>query len=85
MTIEILCSGCDNCEVVRGRVCQALSDLNLKAEVVSIYDPVRLAKNHIYGQAGVFIDGHFVNSGERTTSLELKHLINERLNNLSSV
>ena len=84
MTIEILCSGCDNCEVVLGRVCQALSDLNLEAEIVSIYDPVRLAKHHIYGQAGVVIDGHFVVSGDQTTSLELKHLINEKLINLTS-
>lgn len=84
MTIEILCSGCDNCEIVLGRVCQALSDLNLEAEIVSIYDPVRLAENHIYGEAGVVIDGHLVNSGDQTTSLELKHLINEKLNHLAA-
>ena len=43
MKVEILCNGCDDCEVIQGRVCQALADLNLKASVVSHHNPQRHA------------------------------------------
>lgn len=43
MTIEILCNGCDDCEAIRGKVCQAIADLNLNAEIVSHHDPKRHA------------------------------------------
>lgn len=84
MTIEILCGESDHCEVVRGRVCQALSDLNLNADVVSIYDPSRLAQSNIAGQAGVVIDGQLVDCGDRATAQQFKRLIDERLNKRAS-
>ena len=39
MTIEILCDGCIDCDLARGKVCQAVADLNLDAQVVSDHDP----------------------------------------------
>jgi hypothetical protein len=41
MIVEILCDGCVDCGVVKGRVCQAIADLNLNAEVLSHHDPKR--------------------------------------------
>jgi len=39
MKVDILCNGCNDCEVIRGRVCQTLEDLNLKAEIAFHHDP----------------------------------------------
>ena len=39
MTIEILCDGCADCGVIEGKVCQAVVDLNLNAEILSHHDP----------------------------------------------
>jgi hypothetical protein len=41
MTIEILCDGCVDCEIVKGKVCQAVADLNLNVEISSNHDPKR--------------------------------------------
>ena len=43
MIIEILCDGCLDCGLVKGKVCQAVVDLNLNlnAEVLSHHDPKR--------------------------------------------
>ncbi len=41
MIVEILCDGCVDCWVVKGKVCQAIADLNLNAEVLSHHDPKR--------------------------------------------
>lgn len=41
MIIEILCDGCLDCGLVQGKVCQAVADLNLNAEVLSHHDPER--------------------------------------------
>ena len=45
MTIEIICDGCLDCGHIKGKVCQAVADLNLNAEVLSDHDP----KNHGVG------------------------------------
>lgn len=39
MQIEILCDGCIDCTAIKGMVCQAVSDLNLNAEVLTSHDP----------------------------------------------
>jgi hypothetical protein len=41
MVIEILCDGCVDCGLVTGKVCQAVADLNLNADVLSHHDPRR--------------------------------------------
>lgn len=41
MVIEILCDGCIDCGIIKGKVCQAVADLNLNAEVLSNHDPER--------------------------------------------
>ena len=41
MIIEILYDGCLDCGLVKGKVCQAVADLNLNAEVLSHHDPKR--------------------------------------------
>ena len=41
MKIEILCDGCVDCGAVKGRVCQAVADLNLDVEISSNHDPKR--------------------------------------------
>jgi hypothetical protein len=45
MTIEIICNGCDDCEVLIGKVCQAVSDLNLDADILSDHE----SRKHVPG------------------------------------
>ena len=41
MIIEILCDGCLDCGLLKGKVCQAVADLYLNSEVLSHHDPKR--------------------------------------------
>jgi hypothetical protein len=41
MIIKILCDGCLDCGLVKGKVCQAVADLNLNAKGLSHHDPKR--------------------------------------------
>ena len=43
MTIEILCDGCSNCRLIKGKICQAVADLNLKAKISSNHEPKKHA------------------------------------------
>lgn len=81
MTIEILCSGCEDCDLIRGKVCQALADLNLNASVVSIYDPTRTACDNLFGQPVVVIDGHRVTTGSDWTVQQIKRFLDAELRN----
>ena len=79
MTIEILCSGCDDCNVIRGKICQALADLNLNADVISVYDPHRKAKYFLPGHPGILIDGRPVVTGNSCSVSEYKRLFSEKV------
>lgn len=63
MKVEILCNGCDDCEVIRGKVCQALADLNLDVEVISHHDPQKHAPGiNCDGKLELCIDGLVVSA-----------------------
>ena len=81
MTIEILCSGCDDCQSLRGKVCQALADLNLAADVISIDAPYPLGQYYMPGNSVLVIDGQPVAASGPFTVSELKTLLNEKATN----
>ena len=63
MRVDILCSGCDDCELIKGKVCQALADLNLKVDVVSNHDPRKhTTAIDCDGQVKMLIDGLLVSA-----------------------
>ena len=75
MKIEILCQADDQCELMRAKVYQALIDLNLRAEVVSVMDPKKLAKLRYRNLPSLLIDGRLVAVGSGHTVHELRKLI----------
>lgn len=79
MTIEILCSGCDDCKIIVGKVCQALADLNLNADVISVFDPHRIKRYCLTGSTGIVVNGQPVAITDCCTVRELKHLLVERV------
>ena len=78
MKIEIICKGCVNCVLVRGKICQALADLNLNADVISVFEPSRMREQNLHEQPDVRIDGQSVITSHSCTVNELKSLIDER-------
>jgi len=78
MKVEILCNGCDDCEMIKGRVCQALNDLNMKAEVVSHHDPQRHTPGiECDGQMKLRINGIPVSARNDCTVRDLKMMFNK--------
>lgn len=78
MKIEIICKGCVDCMVVRKKICQALADLNLNADVLSVFEPNRMRVRNLYDQPEIRIDGQSVITSHSCTVKELKGLIDER-------
>jgi hypothetical protein len=78
MTIEILCSGCDDCNIIVGKVCQALADLNLDAEVKTVNSPHGMDKYFLTGHPGIIVDGRPFATSDRLTVRELKYLLTKR-------
>lgn len=77
MTIEILCNTCDDCEVLRGKICQALADLNLDAEIISTLDSSRLTEMNLDVHNGLVVDGVLVSTKDQCTVQELKLLLDK--------
>ncbi|PLX99565.1 MAG: hypothetical protein C0623_08670 [Desulfuromonas sp.] len=75
MKIEILCQADEQCDLMRAKVYQALTDLNLNAEVVSVMDPKKLAKLQYRNLPSLLIDGRLVAVGSEHTVHQLRKLI----------
>lgn len=57
MKIEILGDGCRRCAQMKERVYQALDELGMEAEVVSVVDPEVLARYHVISLPGLVVNG----------------------------
>jgi hypothetical protein len=79
MKVEILCDGCDDCEVIQGKVCQALADLNLNAKVVSYHDPAKHAPGiNCDGKLKLCIDGLVVSARNDCSVRDLMLIFNKQ-------
>lgn len=63
MEIKVLGPGCMNCEELERRVKQALSELNLQANIVKVTDFNEISK-YILMTPGLVIDGKVKHSGK---------------------
>jgi hypothetical protein len=80
MKIEILCNGCDDCEVLKGKVCQAVSDLNLDADVRSDHDPRRHVSGlDCAGELRLRVNGLTVTTKSDCSVRDLMLLLNKEL------
>lgn len=80
MTIEILCKDSIECRVLHGKVRQALSDLNLKAEVVpsSSRNLGGLPFDNI---TGLVFNGFCIPTRQHISIEDLKAVIERQTNN----
>lgn len=63
MKIEILGPGCARCRATEANVRQALSELNLAADVVHITDLLEISRRRVMLTPGVIVDGQLRSSG----------------------
>jgi len=75
MKIEILCNADEQCTLMKAKVFQALLDLNLQADVISVMDPKKLAELRYRNLPSLLIDGRLVAVGGGHTVHELRKLI----------
>ncbi|PLX80893.1 MAG: hypothetical protein C0616_06680 [Desulfuromonas sp.] len=79
MTIEILCNNRIECRVLHGKVRQVLSDLNLKADVVSCSVNQASAQS-IAGITGLVLDGFCIPTRQHISIEDLKAVIERQTN-----
>jgi len=72
MKIEILGPGCPRCRATQENVRQALTELNLEADIVHISDPREFLRRGVLLTPGVIIDGELKVSGRVPEKREIK-------------
>ena len=65
MKIEILGDGCSKCSLLKTKVQQALDELDLKFEIISVNEPERLTELHTLSLPQLVINDQL--SSTRTT------------------
>ena len=78
MQIEILCDGCIDCTAIQGKVCQAVSDLNLDAEVLTSHEPKKhRGRRNCDGLLRMRIDDILVSARSDCSVRDLMFLFNK--------
>ncbi|HNW98360.1 MAG TPA: thioredoxin family protein [Bacteroidales bacterium] len=75
MDIKILGTGCPNCKTLEKNTINALSELNISANVEKVEDIVKIMSYGIMRTPGIVIDGKVVLSGRVPSMNELKEII----------
>jgi len=79
MRIEIMGGGCAKCHRQERNVEKALSELDVKAEVVKVEDLSEIADRGVMFTPAVAIDGELVSSGRVMDVEELKGILSDRM------
>jgi len=72
MKIEVLGPGCPNCQKLEREVFNALSELNLDADVVKVTDIKKIATYGILMTPGLVVKGKVICSGRVPSRAEIK-------------
>lgn len=72
MKIEVLGPGCPNCQKLEREVFNALSELNLDADVVEVTDLKQIIASGISMTPGLVVDGKVICSGRVPGRGEIK-------------
>ena len=75
MKIEILGDGCTKCNVLKKNVLQAVSEVEVNAEVTSVMDPMRIASLEVLSLPQLVIDGQVVPSANKISVNAIKELL----------
>lgn len=73
--IEILGSGCKKCQQLEANAKQAVTNLNLNAEVIHISDPIDIAKRGVMSTPAMTINGKVVSKGQVLTPEQIQPLL----------
>jgi small redox-active disulfide protein 2 len=79
MEIKILGAGCPRCDEVEKRIMNALSELQVAADVEKITDLKKIFRYQIMGTPGLVIDGKVKSYGRIPSAEEIKNWIREEL------
>ncbi len=75
MDIKILGPGCANCKRLEERTREAVTALDLDAEVEKVTDPADIAGYGIMRTPGLVVDDHVLVSGRVPTTREIQELL----------
>lgn len=73
--IEILGTGCKKCQQLETNAKQAVSALNLIAEVVHITDPIAIAQRGVMNTPALAINSQVVSKGKVLSQEEIQALL----------
>ena len=79
MVIKILGSGCANCKTLEKATINALSELNISAEVEKVEDIQKIISYGIMRTPGLVINDKIVLSGRVPSIKELKEIIQKNI------
>ncbi|MFB8795015.1 MAG: thioredoxin family protein [Microcoleus sp.] len=73
--IEILGTGCKKCQQLEANAKQAVTNLNLNAEILHITDPIEIAKRGVMSTPAMTINGKVVSKGQVLSPEQIQPLL----------
>jgi small redox-active disulfide protein 2 len=73
--IEILGTGCKKCQQLEANAKEAVTNLNLTAEVFHITDPIEIAKRGVMSTPAMAINGKVVSKGQVLSTEQIQPLL----------
>jgi small redox-active disulfide protein 2 len=73
--IEILGTGCKKCQQLEANAKQAVTNLNLTAEVSHITDPIEIAMRGVMATPAMAINGKLVSKGQVISTEQIQPLL----------
>ncbi|BAB77876.1 thioredoxin family protein [Anabaena sp. FACHB-709] len=73
--IEILGTGCKKCQQLEANAKEAVTNLNLIAEVSHITDPIEIAKRGVMSTPAMAINGKVVSKGQVISTEQIQPLL----------
>ena len=81
MTLQILGSGCPKCQALERSARQAVSKLQINAEIEKITDVDTMMEMGMMVSPGFAIDGTLLHTGKVLTSEQIERAIQQRMEN----
>jgi small redox-active disulfide protein 2 len=73
--IEILGTGCKKCQQLETNAKQAVTNLNLTAEVSHVTDPIEIAMRGVMATPAMTINGKLVSKGQVISTEQIQPLL----------
>jgi small redox-active disulfide protein 2 len=73
--IEILGTGCKKCQQLEANAKQAVTNLNLTAEVSHVTDPIEIAMRGVMTTPAMIINGKLVSKGQVISTEQIQPLL----------